>query len=84
MANLPQYAQKAFESGRALVTSLDNPRRRCTQKDRIFRLVDKSYDLDRPDVFGVPYIYEVEEIDFHSYATEEVVVIATFEFKTEE
>jgi len=67
-----------------LVTSLNNPRRQPTQKTRIFRLAYKGYDLDRPDVWGIPYIYEIEEINFQSYYTGEETVVRTFEFKTEE
>lgn len=84
MASLPQYAQKAFIAGSKLVTSLNNPRRQPTHKCRVFRLDYKGYDSNRPDVWGIPYIYDIEEIDFQSYGTEEEEVIAIFEFKTEE
>lgn len=84
MSQLPQYAKKRFIAGNKFVTSLNNPYRKMTQKTRVFQLEDKSYDLNRPDVLGIPYIYTVREIELQTYGEMEEETINIFTFETEE
>ena len=80
MAKLPEYVKKAIvEKGRSFISGIDNPRRRCTDSVRAFKVVGKSWDESPEfnDNFETPWIYEVIEIaglDEH--------IVNTFEFST--
>ena len=89
MATLPKYAKRAFMNGRGDVFSIkDNPYRRLGQRDRVFRLVYKGYDLDAGDFdengeycWGTPFVYEIAEVGIVNWYEDEVV-IDNFTFKT--